>query len=67
MSVFDRHRIGDHDNEGRNRRCLSVDEMTARGFTRNARGFWRERVRSQFGIMADALMTARPALVGDRA
>lgn len=34
---FDRHRIGAH---GVNRRCLSVAEMTARGWHRNAARFW---------------------------
>jgi hypothetical protein len=35
--VFERHRIGVH---GVNRGCLSVAEMTARGWYRNAAGFW---------------------------
>lgn len=34
---FDRHRVGVH---GVNRRCLSVAEMIARGWYRNAGGFW---------------------------
>lgn len=34
---FDRHRVGEH---GVNRRCLTVDEMTARGWHRNGAGFW---------------------------
>jgi hypothetical protein len=34
--VFDRHRIG----EPGNRRCLTAAEMTARGWNRNAAGFW---------------------------
>ena len=33
---FDRHRVGVH---GVNRRCLTVAEMTARGWYRNAAGF----------------------------
>ena len=33
---FDRHRVGVH---GVNRRCLSIAEMTARGWYRNAAGF----------------------------
>lgn len=34
---FDRHRVGMH---GVNRRCLSIAEMIARGWYRNAAGFW---------------------------
>lgn len=64
-SVFDRHRIG---TAGVNRRCLTVEEMTARGFSRNARGFWRERAQSALGAaqsMIAALAGARPALAID--
>jgi hypothetical protein len=35
--AFDKHRTGDH---GKDRRCLSVDEMTAKGMSQNAAGFW---------------------------
>jgi hypothetical protein len=35
--IFDRHRVGVH---GVNRGCLSVAEMAARGWRRNAAGFW---------------------------
>lgn len=35
--VFDRHRVGRH---GVDRRCLSVDEMSAMGWEQNGRGFW---------------------------
>ena len=34
---FDRNRVGMH---GVNRRCLSIAEMIARGWYRNAAGFW---------------------------
>ena len=34
---FDRHRVGVY---GVNRHCLSAAEMTARGWHRNAAGFW---------------------------
>lgn len=34
--AFDQHRKGDY----RARRCLSVEEMTALAFTKNAQGFW---------------------------
>jgi len=35
-SAFDRHRIGPM----HGRRCLTVDEMLAKGMERNAAGFW---------------------------
>lgn len=35
--AFDRHRIGQI---GVDRRCLTATEMTARGWHRNAAGFW---------------------------
>lgn len=38
--VFDRHRVGQH---GVNRRCLSPDEMAAKGWAQNDRGFWLRR------------------------
>lgn len=43
-SLFDRHRVGSHANEARERRCLSRNEMTARGWSVNSSGFW---IRSQ--------------------
>lgn len=36
--AFDKHRTGEH---GKDRRCMSVDEMTARGMVLGADGFWR--------------------------
>lgn len=41
--VFDRHRVGEYAKAGEwahHRRCLTVAEMTARGWRRNAAGFW---------------------------
>jgi hypothetical protein len=35
--AFDKHRTGDH---GKDRRCLTADEMTDKGMSRNAAGFW---------------------------
>lgn len=37
-SAFEKHRIGRF---GIDRRCLSVDEMQARGMVLRADGFWR--------------------------
>ena len=36
--AFDKHRTGSH---GVDRRCLTPDEMTARGMVLGADGFWR--------------------------
>ncbi len=37
ITAFDRHRTG---NFGINRRCLTVDEMLAKGMAKNYAGFW---------------------------
>ncbi|GAB3749716.1 FDXHR family putative zinc-binding protein [Lysobacter olei] len=41
--VFDRHRVGEYAKRGEwahSRRCLTPAEMQARGWRRNAAGFW---------------------------
>lgn len=43
ISVFDRHRVGEWQNRGARRRCLTVAQMQAREWSRNAGGFWVER------------------------
>lgn len=35
--AFEKHRSGEH---GKNRRCLSTDEMLAKGMDKNEAGFW---------------------------
>ena len=35
--AFDKHRTGEH---GNGRRCLTVEQMEAKGMCRNAAGFW---------------------------
>lgn len=35
--AFEKHRTGDF---GKDRRCLTPDEMTAKGMSKNAAGFW---------------------------
>jgi len=35
--AFDKHRTGEH---GKDRRCLTTAEMTAKGMDKNAAGFW---------------------------
>lgn len=44
-STFTRHRVGNWESLGANRRCLNPDQMTARGWSRNPEGFWIERKR----------------------
>ena len=38
-AAFDKHRVGEHANNGR--RCLSADEMIAKGMVLREDGFWR--------------------------
>jgi DMSO/TMAO reductase YedYZ molybdopterin-dependent catalytic subunit len=61
VSVFDRHRVGDWQDRGAHRRCLSVPEMQARNWSQNATGFWTERA---FGNARECLDRARRS--GDR-
>lgn len=42
-TAFDRHRVGSH--QHRTRHCLSISEMTARGFCKNPAGFWMTESR----------------------
>ena len=49
-SVFDRHRRGDYGNPASPRRCLRPEEMEARGFSKNTKGFW-VRCRLQAGTI----------------
>jgi hypothetical protein len=37
VSTFDKHRVGEH---GVNRHCLTEAQMTDKGWSRNAAGFW---------------------------
>lgn len=69
-STFSRHRVGDYEREGRNRRCLRTLDLVAKGWSKNAAGFWIERARAPLRAaqsMIAALTGSRPALVGDRA
>ena len=47
--AFDRHRTGRF---GVDRRCMTIDEMTARGMSMNKAGFW--------------ISSSRPSLPADR-
>lgn len=42
--AFTKHRTGDY---GVNRRCLNVDEMSAKKFEKNSTGFWTMGLMSQ--------------------
>lgn len=42
VQPFDAHRLGEH---GVNRHCMTVPDMEAAGFVRNAAGFWCERAQ----------------------
>ncbi|MGH8147569.1 MAG: hypothetical protein ACREPY_14705 [Rhodanobacteraceae bacterium] len=46
---FDKHRTGDYAKPGNpnTRRCLTVAQMRAEGFERNAAGFWTTETRAQ--------------------
>lgn len=37
VSTFDKHRVGEH---GPERRCLTAEEMAAKGWSHNSRGLW---------------------------
>jgi len=65
---FDAHRVGVHAytySEGLKfdppvedgRRCLAVDEMVAKGWTKNQHGKWRKRVRKPWDDAARLALT----------
>lgn len=43
--AFDKHRTGKH---GKDRRCMTEEEMTAKGMSMNARSFWVSESNSRF-------------------
>jgi len=45
--AFDRHRTGDF---GKDRRCMTLDEMKARGMAVNASGYWVTALNPQFRV-----------------
>lgn len=51
LHAFDKHRTGEH---GLDRRCLSPDEMTAKGMHVASDGFWRGSAMPEvaFGVSA---------------
>ncbi|CAB4171394.1 hypothetical protein UFOVP1095_17 [uncultured Caudovirales phage] len=44
-AAFDKHRTGEF---GKNRRCMSQDEMQGRGMAVNAAGFWVTALNVKF-------------------
>ena len=61
VSIFDLHRVGSWQDRGAHRRCLTVEEMRARGYLKNASGFWIEKSRQNARERPD-----RADLSGDR-
>lgn len=39
--LFTKHRVGNWQERGANRRCLTVAQMSKRGWKMDAEGFWR--------------------------
>jgi hypothetical protein len=60
-SVFDLHRVGEYRPGGR--RCLSEAEMIAKRYSKNAAGFWVERLWETEGreLAASQTATSTPA------
>lgn len=67
VSVFDRHRRGTRSDESphRGRRCLTTEEMTGRGWRRNAAGFWIARQRLVPVATPSAGAEIAPSLLDD--
>lgn len=68
-STFDRHRVGTFESAGvaNTRRCLVEVELTARGWSLNAGGFWIERRREAATIGPQGACTTPPATYVPRA
>jgi len=71
VQPFDKHRAGRYAKPGEwqgNRRCLTVADMEARRFIRNAAGFWCERASAEHAMQPRAhgfsTHRARGAMVG---
>lgn len=62
-SSFDRHRVGAFEAtmQANTRRCLSAGELTARGWVRNAAGFWIQRQREAATIRVEGPRATLPA------
>lgn len=43
-AAFDKHRTGEH---GKDRRCMTVEEMTDKGMATNKAGFWVTALNTQ--------------------
>lgn len=58
VGSFDGHRTGPY---AAGRRCLTTEEMMARGWSRNQGGYWIT------GAMPEEVTTARAACLGEQA
>lgn len=47
-TAFERHRTGEH---GKDRRCLTSEEMTKKGWLKNKDGFWITEQKSDRSIL----------------
>lgn len=47
--AFDKHRTGDH---GKDRRCMTVEEMHAKKMLKNSDGFWITKAKPDSAINA---------------
>lgn len=45
-STFSMHRVGNYEDGGRNRSCLQPHDLVAKGWQKNAAGFWIEKQRT---------------------
>jgi hypothetical protein len=60
--AFDEHRAGNCANDGKNRHCLTIEEMESRGFVKNRLDFWvrRKSDTSALRRMRSSAHTAEP-------
>lgn len=56
--TFARHRVGNWERNGANRRCLTGGEMTAKGWAQDLQGYWIRLKR-----IAQAATPERPATI----
>jgi len=47
LRAFERHRVGPFSDKGIHRRCLTPEEMAAKGWTKNRKGFWVIETQAQ--------------------
>lgn len=62
ISAFDRHRVGNWEGSGMNRRCRGVSEMIEREWQKNKTGFWVEKARPRIDYAARSGDRQEPVL-----